>query len=318
MKRSTAFISSAALAAFAAGCGASQPALTPATASAPAASWVDPRAATSDLLYVSDDAKNVYMYSYPAGTRVGAITGLLGPAGLCTDNAGHIFVTNTIGENIIEYERGHINAVTKLSDFGYNPDGCAFDPTTGNLAVANYGTPGGGPGSVAIYAKASGSPTIYQDANFGPYFFCTYDPKGNLYVDGVSVGSTKTEFAELKNGSSTFTDIAIDRAISYPGAVQWDGKYFAIEDIFRDVVYRLKIAGAKATVAQTVHFTRQRGKLLVQFEVANSTIFMPFGMIYRRIHDAGAWSYPGGGAPTKVIDIKGSTELYGIALSTAK
>jgi len=313
----TKFIAAAALAALAAGCGGSQAGLTP-SGSPAQGSWVDARAAKSDLLYVSDDAKNVYIYSYPAGAHVGTLTNLLGPAGLCSDNAGHIFVTNTIGENVLEYERGHEKPVTELSDFGYNPDGCAFDPTTGNLAVANYGTPGGGPGSVSIYAKASGSPSVYQDANFGPYFFCTYDPHGNLYVDGVNVPSTQTEFAELPNGSSTFTDITIDRTISYPGAVQWDGKYFAIEDIFHDVVYRLKIAGAKASVMQTVHFKRQRGKLLVQFDVANSAIFMPFGTLYRQIHDAGAWPYPGGGAPTKVFNVKRSTELYGVTLSAAK
>lgn len=313
-----------ATAALLSGCGGSPGTLVPnqsasaARAPSSALSWVAPQAQSSDLVYVSDNSGAVDIYSYPGLARVGTLKNFAGPAGLCSDSAGHVFVTNTIGEDIIEYAHGRKRPIRTLSDFGYYPDGCAVDPTTGNLAVASYSNVTEGPGSVAIYSGAQGSPTIYTDSAFALYFFCTYDDRGNLYVDGVNNGTTQMEFAVLRNGSSSFTNITLDRSIGYPGAIQWDGKYVAFEDTSNDVVYRLKIAGSKAFAVKSAHFKGQRGDLLAQFWIAGSSIFMPYGSFYRTIHSVGYWPYPAGGSPKKVVHVPDAAELYGVTFSTAQ
>jgi hypothetical protein len=283
-----------------------------------ARSWMAPQAQSGDLVYVSDQNGNVDVYSYPGGQRVGALTGFYSPAGLCSDSAGHVFVANTIGEDVIEFAHGKKKELAKLSDFAYYPESCAVDATTGNLAVTNYTTASQAPGGVAIYAGAKGYATSYSDPNIAIYYFCGYDDKGNLFVDGEAAGTSGTEFAVLPKGSSTFTDITLDRTIGFPGAVQWDGKYVAIEDTSKDVIYRLKISGSKATTVQTIHFQSQHADLVVQFWIAGSSIIMPYGSVYRKQHNVGFWPYPAGGKPTKIVHVPGSTELYGVTLSVAK
>lgn len=323
MRRLTGLILCAA-AAFTAGCG-SPAAFAPQGAgsggsplfTSSAKSWIAPQAKSSDLVYVSDEIGRVDILSYPSGTLVGKLSGL-SPAGLCSDKAGHVFVTNTIGSDILEYAHGGKKPIATLLDFGFYPEGCSVDPTTGNLAVTNYSNLSQNPGNVAIYAHATGSPTTYSDPAFGFYFFCSYDDKGNLYVDGVNGASTQMEFTELPNGGSSLTNISIDHSIGYPGAVQWDGKHLAFEDTSSDVVYRLKIKGTKAHVVQTIHFKGQHGDLLAQFWITGSTIIMPYGNRYRQTRNVGFWPYPAGGSPTTTVRIPDATELFGVTFSPAK
>jgi hypothetical protein len=303
------------------GCGGSQARFVPpgniqAARAASSRSWMAPQSKSSDLLYVSDTNGRIYVYSYPAGKLVGELTGLTAPAGLCSDKAGNVFVTDTIGQGILKFAHGGKKPITGLYDVGYYPDGCAVDPATGNLAVTNYSAISG-PGSVALYAGAKGIPKLYYDSAFSLYFFCSYDAHGDLYIDGVNNGTTQTEFAELPSGSSNFTNITLDRTVGYPGAVQWDGKYVAIEDASTDIVYRVKVSGSKGTTVKTLHFKGQRGDLLVQFWIDGSTIFMPYGTMYRQIRTVGLWPYPAGGSPVKAWHVTGATELYGVTLSRA-
>ncbi|HEY3676603.1 MAG TPA: hypothetical protein VGK84_11485, partial [Candidatus Tumulicola sp.] len=59
-------------------------------------------------------------------------------------------------------------------DYEY-PVGCAYDPKTGDLAVANIITTVDGAGNVAIYSKAKGSPKIYTDGSLQRMYFGAYD-----------------------------------------------------------------------------------------------------------------------------------------------
>jgi hypothetical protein len=311
------------------GCGTSQttvgiPSGMPPSAAWPSRAplerpWMAPEAQSDDLLYVSDNNGHVDVFSYPAGTRVGTLSGFKAPAGLCSDKRGHVFVTDTPAQDIVEYAHGGKKPIATLSDFGYYPDGCSVDPTTGNLAVTNYSSKlNNGPGNVAIYAHAKGSPTSYADPAFNEYFFCSYDDRGNLFIDGVNSGTTQTEFAALPMGGSSFTDIALDQKIGYPGAVQWDGRYVALEDVSSDVLYRVKVEGSGGTVVRTSHFRHQHADLLVQFWIAGPTIITPSGRIYRSSRSVGFWPYPRGGSATKVLQVAGATELFGVTVSLAK
>lgn len=282
-------------------------------------SWMAREAASDDLLYVSDDSGRVLTFSYPAGKLVGTLTGFDGPSGLCSDSKGDVFVTNTGVEQIVEYAHGATKPLNTLTEFGYFPDGCAVDPSTGDLAVANYAkSPSIGPGSIAIYKDAKGTPTNYTDPAFGEYFFCGYDDKRNLYVDGVNAGTTQSEFAELPNRAKSFTNVRLKQRIGYPGAVQWDNKAIALEDTSTDIVYRLKVTGSSGTVVGTTRFKDSHSDLIVQFTISGHTIVVPFGAQRRAAKSIGFWPYPAGGSPTKIIGKLGAAELVGTTISLAK
>jgi len=106
------------------------------------------------------------------------------------------------------YAHGGASPIATLSDSGYDPYACSFDPSTGNLAVANYSTYLGGssPGNVAVYPSARGDPTDYTDDELWRYFNCGYDNKGDLFLDGLD-DTQHSVFAELPKGSGTFEPV---------------------------------------------------------------------------------------------------------------
>ena len=101
--------------------------------------WMLPAAKSMDLLYVSNDDE-LLVFSYPKGKLVGEITVPSGDfAGLCSDSAGDVFVTSVGSHSasyILEYAHGGTEPITTLSDPAW-ANGCAVDPTTGNVAVTN-------------------------------------------------------------------------------------------------------------------------------------------------------------------------------------
>jgi hypothetical protein len=320
----------AAIAAMSADCsgsqrfGATPPALSSvAGTSAPsirARSWMSPAAQGGDLLYVSDTSGSVYAYSYPTGKLVGTLTGFRGPSGLCSDPAGNVFVVDTPVDDILKYVHGGKTPIEVLHVIGYYPVGCAVNAATGDLAVANYtSNPQLGPGSVTIFRKGKGTGRSYQDSNFNEYFFCSFDSKGNLYVDGTNAGTTRTQLAELPRGSRSFTDITLNQSLGpYPGAVQWDGKYVAIQDATTSVLYRISVAGSTGTVVGKTRFKGDRSTLVAQFWIDGSTIVVPYGTAKRSVLKIGFWPYPAGGAFAKSIDApRGSSELFGTTVSVA-
>ncbi len=282
------------------------------------ASWMAPQAQSKDLLYVSDESGTVFTVSYPGGKLLGMITGLQAPAGLCSDSAGDVFIADTPAQSIFEYKHGKTKPTTVIGVVGY-PEGCSVDPTTGNLAVTNYENARPlGPGSVSVVNLAKNrKTTTYTDPSINVFFFCGYDGKGNLYVDGVNSGSTRSEFAELPKGGASLRDFTLDRKINYPGAIQWDGADVAIEDVFKDVVYQVKVAGSIGKVLGTLRFGGDDSALLTQFWIEDQTIILPYGKMRRAVHRVGFWPYPSGGVPTKVLDLRGSSELFGATVSLA-
>jgi DNA-binding beta-propeller fold protein YncE len=104
------------------------------------------------------------LYSYPQGILEGQITGLSGPGGDCSDKKGNVYVTDVepSGNEIVEFAHGGTQALRTLSvPSGSNPYSCAVDPTTGDLAVTNYGNTAGDGASLLIYLRqrASRNPT---------------------------------------------------------------------------------------------------------------------------------------------------------------
>ncbi|HEY2473840.1 MAG TPA: hypothetical protein VGI19_03470 [Candidatus Cybelea sp.] len=186
-------------------------------------------AATTKLLFASDGEGGsgfngaVQVFNYANGSYVGALAappeGWFQPQGECVDKLGHVFITNTNMSTIDEYKHNG-TFVRALADPDEYPVGCAYDRSTGNLAVSNLITKEGKAGSVAIYIKAKGNPTLYTDPNIYSVYFLGYaGNSGTLYLDGFSFGSS-VEYDSFSGG--TFTNVPISGgSIGFPGMVAW-------------------------------------------------------------------------------------------------
>ncbi len=293
-------------------------------------SWILPEAKKSDLLYISDlIAQVVDIYDYGKGYKlVGQLTGFFNPEGLCVDKKGNVYVTNTTNDGvyeIIEYAHAATSPSRTINDPDGRANGCSVDPTTGNLAVADFWGPSEVIGNVAVFPNATGQPTSYSNSNIFYDYFCAYDDKGNLFVDGETEGSV-FGLGELAKGGSTLKFVNIDQTIYLPGGVMWDGKYLAVGDQvavkhnFTSTIYQMSINGSQATTVNTMVLTGSN-------EVAQ--FWIP------RIHDGAKrkygdrligpnqdgkdtlfWDYPSGGSP--IATITGETDPYGATLSLAK
>ncbi|MGB7048219.1 MAG: hypothetical protein WBD57_07850 [Candidatus Cybelea sp.] len=286
------------------GCGqAAQTAPPPARTS-----WMAPAKKALDLLYVSDPTTGlVYAFSYPGGQLQGTISGIIGPVGLCSDKSGDVFVSNFGASDILEYAHGGTSPISTLVDSGYFPEGCSVDPNSGDLAVTNYCQGSGnqciGSGNIAVYQNASGSPAYYS----GPIrdlYYCSYDDRGNLFVDGQSDPVGVPELGELKRGASSYETITVDRHLYWPGGIQWDGKYVALGDSeaggkSTSSVHLVRIAGRKGTVVQTMRLAGSGA--IEEFTIFGSKLIGPDAKIPADSSDVRIWNYPTGGQPTKVI-----------------
>jgi hypothetical protein len=273
-------------------------------------SWMAPDAKNQALLYISDlNTYDVYAYSYPKGKLKGRLTGFGGPEGECVDKKGHVFIANFAASNVLEFAHGGTSPVATLSDPGYYPVGCSVDPTSGNLAVANYVSTGGKPGDVVVYKGAKGDPTAYADPLVNDMTFCGYDNAGNLFVDGLTSGATFA-FDELSSGGTSLKKISLNQSIGVPGGVQWDGTYVAVGDRAANVIYRFTISGIKGKEEGSVSLGGASD--VNQFWTDGSKVIGS---------DTGAanarfWNYPAGGSPTKTIGGLGEPVGATISLGT--
>ena len=267
---------------------------------------MSPAAKKSDLLYLDSQAGDVYVVPYPKGVLMGTLTGLPEPQGECVDKKGDVFFTTFSSQEILEYAHGGTSPINTLSNPGQYMEGCSVDPKTGNLAVVDFEpSNGGGGGGVAIFADASGSPTVLTDSNLYLGYQIGYDNKGNIFVDGVH-DSRVFEFAELPKGSSSFTEISLDVSITTPGGVQWDGKYVTVGDAKNGNIYQTNGAGGK--VEGTTSLSDSDG--IFQYFIGGKRVVGPNAYS----GNASIWKYPKGGNPTKTLDF---SDPFGAAISKA-
>jgi hypothetical protein len=254
--------------AFFAGCGSGL--TSPATLSRAALddslgpSWMDPSAVGRRLLYVSSEAVSyhgaVYVYGYDNPTKlVGKLTGFSQPGGECTDKAGDIFITDfhLVSGRITKYRHGGTHPIATFADPYEDPTGCAVDPKTGKLAVANAEPDSTSTiGDVAIYTDPSHSKTYALPYGLpGPP---AYDAAGNLLMEGMANPPPAYGLEELPAGASTFKKITLQGArVGSPNGVMWDGHYFVLTLVAGGShvvtgLYRVQIAGSVATVVSSV------------------------------------------------------------------
>ena len=267
-------------------------------------SWMLPRAKSEDLLYVSD-FYGVHVFSYPNGVHVGDLYGFVSPAGLCSDNAGDVFVTDTPAYHVYEYAHGGTEPLKTLYDnyVDFGPFDCSVDPTTGNLAATDLDGE-----DVVIFPKANERPKVYyEDMRYTYMFNCAYDNKGDLFVDDVFNRNHHRKYiGELPRSAKQFTNYLLDRRIAHPGGIQFDGKHIVIEDLGSLIAYRLRFSGSNAII---VGKTQLNGAGYVdQYSIQGNTLIGPDSntTVY-------LWKYPKGGSP--VSSIGGFTLNYGSTVS---
>ena len=164
-----------------------------------AGSWLNPATTAQNLLYISDDAHNaVDVFTFPLGTKTGVLQQLHEPAGICSDKAGEVWVVNA-PNHVLKYD----TAAKSRSRRSRTPTHCAFKPAPSillpdDLAVTDAGRAGEA-GSVVVYTGGQGPPRRFRSADLSDVFFCAYDDKGNLFVDGLD-GGYRFHLVELPHG----------------------------------------------------------------------------------------------------------------------
>ncbi|HEV3091362.1 MAG TPA: hypothetical protein VGX91_07985 [Candidatus Cybelea sp.] len=256
-------------------------------------SWSHVKPSLTKLLYVSDDVTDdVYIYAYPSGTLVAAITGFVMPSGLCVRQPGLIFVTDTGASDIKEYKFGGTNPIQTISDAGEYPVSCSVNPTTGRLAVANYETTSFGPGSISVYPPPYSTSTVYADPTMQNFYFIGYRPNGRIFADGIN---TAGAFQLDKLLPPTFSIITLAPAITTPGNVQWSGTSLVVGDQTGNLFYRYTIAGLFGTAGPSSTFTGACDVLQFFVNGAGTKIVGPDSC--GTPPNADTYAFPAGGLP---------------------
>jgi hypothetical protein len=281
-------------------------------------SWMTPEAAKSALLYVSDlGTFDVDVYTLPSRKRSGKLTGFDEPQGECTDPKGNVWVTNTGAFQIVKYAHGGTKPAAILNDpLGY-PVGCAIDPASGNLAVANLKGLSGA-GLVLVYEHARGTPAAFADLKQYSCFFAAYDAKGDLYVSGETGPQVHSYvLSVLPHHSTSMSTVTISGGTLYfPGTVAWVGSTLVLGDQkcrnhAASCFYELKVSGKKAKITHTT-------PLAGACDVAQAWVGKKHiaGGDYRYCGGRSSvdiWPYPSGGVPS--AKVTGLQMPVGTALS---
>ena len=253
----------------------------------------EPDARGGDLLYVSGGSTgDVYVFSYPKGKLVQTLTGLQYPFGECADSKGDIFITSGEGQDVItEYAHGATSPTAILTGAATG-EGCAVDPTTGDVAAPSA------PGTLAIWGSNPSSPTIYKNRWGASMLFCGYDKDGNLFVDAAT---DPTSLYELPADKSAFKKLAIKQvSIGTPGQVQWDGTHITIQDRKkRGVIYRFRFSDSAVYWTGTTQLGGSKSTGLSWIQ-ANQVI-VPFAVRRGALTRVGYWPYPSGGKAKLVL-----------------
>ena len=257
-----------------------------------------------DLLYTIGFVKSqggfVRVYTYPQGDLTSRFW-LPGHEGrtACSDNSGNVFFPAIISDKPVVYEYAH-GATTPSATLDDSDghilyaNGCAVDPVTGNLAIANS-TGGTSESNIAIFTAASGSPTFYYNQEFGydNNLFCSYDGAGNLFVIGFSTSI----MAELPHGAADFTNVTVSGPpgkVVPLGQIQWDGQYLAMGPLQN--VYRVTVSGSTATVVgKTPLINHGNGWFWIQGDTIIDN------MTPRHGSGTAFWHYPKGKKPYQIV-----------------
>jgi len=186
-------------------------------------SWVSLDIARSpQLLFESDlGTGDVDVYSLPDMTLKATLTGFEEPTGECPDIHGNVWIANTYKDEMLEYSHEG-KRIGAIKNAGPNPQSCAVNPRTGEIAVMELSAAGyTGPGEVNVYSNPSAKPKILRNPDLLYYEYALYDPTGRLWIDGSSpFGNIVSKCGP----SSCRTVILHGGSIFSIGSLAWDSR----------------------------------------------------------------------------------------------
>jgi hypothetical protein len=209
---------------------------------------------------------------------------------------------------VYEFAHGSTKQLAVLRS-PYSVNACSVDPKTENVAAASYY------GAIIFpYSSKRGYGFAKHYADSAVYYgaYCTYDTRGNLFMDGTAYQGSGFALSELQSGGKTFGSITVDQSINGPGAMQWSGDILTVADRGAGsgqdaVIYRFTINGdtgtevGKTTLADSsadAQFWIQGGRVIGPEAGSNAAI--------------GVWDYPSGGATVKSV---AGFPPYGVTIS---
>lgn len=300
-----------------AACATIQPLITPGPIQAAASR----HASSGHLIFAAAaDASQLYVFSYPDGKVVRKFAPpnrAIALGGLCTDSAGHLFVTSlskakggAMEGHLTEYKDARRLVVQTLSIPTARPFGCSIDPKTGTIAVSSVGL-GSRRGRLETFSGGNRAGYSYYGDEIQNYYYCAYDDRGNLFVNGQGKG-TQMYLSELAHGKTQLTDITLDRYVSVSGMgqLQWDGSHLTLEDFTAGAIYQISVSGSQATVVGKSPLLGWNGTGLAA--ILGSSVIAPNGVSQAGI---GFWKYPTGGQAKR--SVSSPAGLFGLTIGVA-
>ncbi|MGA8100053.1 MAG: hypothetical protein WB810_15465 [Candidatus Cybelea sp.] len=276
-------------------------------------SWVSPDIKKREprILFVSDSGTDdVYMYTLPGMKLKGTLSGFSEPQGMCSDTKGNVFVDNTGTTQVLEISRTGSIVNTFTDSVGY-PVGCAIDPATGNLAVANiFGFYGAGQVVIWPGANPSSTPTTISNPSQYFYYFDGYGPGSSLWVSGRDSYGT---YMVSGCGSSSCSTIPLSGGtIYFPGSVQWDGtrgQWVLFDQLCNDTTEACSYpVSASGVLGSPTNYHNPAGGAvcdLIQGAIAGDLHKFVVGSDYEYCgatsSSSGRWGYTAGGTPTNSV-----------------
>jgi hypothetical protein len=256
------------------------------------------RGTSGDLVYLTIYGETeVFVYSYPDGKRVGALSGFKNTVAVCSDSSGDVWVIDSDSRSrstLLKYAHGGSKPMADLR-LDERADACSVDPSTGNLAAATLNS------SVAIWKKGQGSPTLFStSAFFKKVQTIAYDGMGNLYMRSFASGESG---AWLPKGRPSVTKFYITKL----GFYGWDGRYFVIGSADGGTGpltrYKLHNGDGEAVGKVSVKLCAP-GYAPPSFSIAGSELALSCGV--DETNSLNYYTYPKGGKPIKVFVPGGS------------
>jgi hypothetical protein len=265
-------------------------------------------AGLSSAMVVTDSGTNqAEMFAYPSGRLLRTLADFSEPQGACSDGAGHFWITNTGDSNVLEYSTTG-TLLRTLGDPNNYPVGCAYDPKTGNLAITNIITTSDGPGSVAMYAKATGTPKLYATSLLERVYFASFaGSTGTLAILGENA-SYQPALAALTSGK--FTLIVLKGvSLEYPSVLAWSAKTHSMNlgDQDSPTVYRFELNG-KVTGTTKIDCA---GCDIIAYAIFGGTPLTTGSLSTVNGRGLESFKHPAGGPPKKSIPEKAIFEPIG-------
>ncbi len=278
-------------------------------------SWMNPKAKDQVLVYVSngrDDSVSVYGF-YDHKLR-GMLYGIDTPYGVCSDGQGNVWIVAYGDYSVVEYAHAGTKRLKTLEADDTDLYDCSVDPTTGDVAVTNWGVDNWFKGNVLVFHRAEGEPTAYTGDGVWFYYGLTYDDSGNLYVDGLdSYRNGNLALGMMPKHGDHLQRVSLQPQINPPllGGIRWDGHNVAIGNW--KSVYGYSVSG---------HYARLKSETPLTDKWPVGLFWITrFGkhQIVAPDQDGNpsavqTWDYPRGRLPTATI-ARGLSKPFGVTVS---